>query len=247
MDELEQYFGQLADQIPTVADGNHDFIFSTRTLPVCPPRLVTDRIIIRKLKGDKPSGFRFDLLWFEAHKRTYRELGLLILSVIFQPEPDQVQLELNHPASNIKHLIVRFEYQDLDEVYPGYTTRPFAFSYYPDETKRHPWYDQHPNVNSLPCFFLTNLEECIVTEEQWAQRDTIIGFNTDEASVRLAELLLNIGRPENTVDQYDLEGEGGFRGVGEQSARNVSTGLVQLFSEFRVAFLASVAPQLSAD
>jgi hypothetical protein len=36
--------------------------------------------------------------------------------------------------------------------------------------------------------------------------------------IRLAELLLDAGRPDNRVEEYELEGEGGFRGVGLHSA-----------------------------
>ena len=49
-------------------------------------------------------------------------------------------------------------------------------------------------------------------------RDTVIGFGNDKASVRLAELLLNAGLPQSQVVEYQLEDEGGFRGVGIHSA-----------------------------
>jgi hypothetical protein len=62
------------------------------------------------------------------------------------------------------------------------------------------------------------MQDCSTTEEDWENRDTVIGFGNDEGSVRLAELLLNASTPQNQVDQYDLEGEAGFRGVGELSA-----------------------------
>ncbi|MGB8646561.1 MAG: hypothetical protein WCF84_15080, partial [Anaerolineae bacterium] len=108
--ELEHYFGSLADQVPTVADGYDNFVFSTQTLLIPPSQLITDRMIIHKFKQGKDSVSRVDALWFQAHKRTYRELALLILSVVFQPELSRVQVELIHPASDIKHLIVEFEY-----------------------------------------------------------------------------------------------------------------------------------------
>jgi len=52
----------------------------------------------------------------------------------------------------------------------------------------------------------------------WASRDLVRLCGSDRALVRLAELLLNAGRPDNPVVEYQLEGEGGFRGVGVHSA-----------------------------
>lgn len=49
-------------------------------------------------------------------------------------------------------------------------------------------------------------------------RDLVIVCGSDRALVRLAELLLNADRPDNPVVEYQLEGEGGFRGVGIHSA-----------------------------
>ena len=45
-----------------------------------------------------------------------------------------------------------------------------------------------------------------------------MGFGSDEKNVRVAELLLNISRLDNTTDEYELESEMGFRGVGFGSA-----------------------------
>jgi hypothetical protein len=70
----------------------------------------------------------------------------------------------------------------------------------------------------LPTFRLTNLKEFVVTDQDWAQRDTVIGFGNDVGSVKLAELLLRLGSPRNETNEVVLEGEGGFRGVGRFSA-----------------------------
>lgn len=216
--DLEHFFGKLADEIPTSTAGSDNFIFSCQTLPVPPAHLVTDRLVIRKQKHAYQSWFRADALWFQAHKSTYRQLGLLILAVIFHPTPSTVHLELTHPASDIKNVRIEFEYRNLNEIYPGYSTHPYALNYYPEEMEWHPWHNRHPNPADLPCFMLTNRHDLVVTEEDWENRDTIIGFGNDEGSVRFAELLLNASCPQNSVNEYVLEGEAGFRGVGEHSA-----------------------------
>lgn len=73
-------------------------------------------------------------------------------------------------------------------------------------------------LRDLPCFGLTNMKDIVITEEDWRNRDTIRSFGNDEGTALFAELLLNVGQSENRIDEYELEGEGGFRGVGVCSA-----------------------------
>lgn len=162
--------------------------------------------------------FRADALWFYACEQTYRQLGLLILAVVFQPDVPGVDLELTHPASDIRHLCITYEHPNLNDVPPGYTTRPYALNYYPDEAASHPWASRGLAPSELPCFWLTNEQEFMPTEEDWARRDTVKGFGTDTGSVRFAALLLNLGCPQNAAREYALEGDAGVRGVGTMSA-----------------------------
>jgi hypothetical protein len=62
------------------------------------------------------------------------------------------------------------------------------------------------------------MRQFVVSEGDWANRDTVMGFGNDDVSVRLADLLLNFGSPQNEINEVVLEGEGGFRGVGVHSA-----------------------------
>jgi hypothetical protein len=57
-----------------------------------------------------------------------------------------------------------------------------------------------------------------VTDEDWSARDTIVGFGSALGTARLAELLLDIGSPLSSGDEYRLEGENGFLGVAPLSA-----------------------------
>ena len=216
--DLERMFGGIVGTIPTLPTGDDEFVFSTRTLPVPPAEMVTDRLILTKTTHNYYPAWRVDALWMQAHRRTCRQLGLLILAVVFHEMPARVHVALTHPSSDIKHLVIEFEY--LPEDHGGYLTRPYAFTYTPAETERHPWY-RRPwswRLPDLPVFVVTTVDDAVYTEEDWARRDTVRGCGSDAASVLFAELLLNAGRPENPVTEYELESEGGFRGVGEQSA-----------------------------
>jgi hypothetical protein len=46
----------------------------------------------------------------------------------------------------------------------------------------------------------------------------VIGFGSTEGTARFGQLLLDIGSPADTGDEYCLEGEAGFRGVAPLSA-----------------------------
>jgi hypothetical protein len=65
---------------------------------------------------------------------------------------------------------------------------------------------------------LAYLEGFAYTDEEWNKRDTVKIFGKDTGMVLFAELLLNAALPQNEEDEYELEGEGGFRGVGINSA-----------------------------
>jgi hypothetical protein len=58
---------------------------------------------------------------------------------------------------------------------------------------------------TLPCFYFID-------------QQTLHGFGTDTGSARLAELLRNAGQLGNSENEYALEGDGGYRGVGYLSA-----------------------------
>lgn len=215
--DLERYFGELADQIPTSDDGNHEFIFSSQTLPIPPATMQTNRLVIKKTEHHYGS-YRTDLLLLYAHKKPYRHLGLLILSVVFHSQLAKVEIELTHPESQVKKLIIEYDFEPLEELPGGYHTQPYGFVYYPEEIGKHPWKHLNCNPYSLPGFSLTNAEDCLVTEEDWKNRNTLKGCGSDIGSVRFAELLLNASRPEETGNEYALEGEVGYRGVAPGSS-----------------------------
>jgi hypothetical protein len=157
-------------------------------------------------------------IWFQAPKLVYRQLGLLLLAVVFESAPNRIHLELMHPASDITHLLIDYPYRGYDPE-EGYVTRQYGFPYSPAIPEKHPWiHTPHRDPEDLPVFRLTNQEESIITDDQMQGCDTIVGFGLEEGSVRLAELLLNMSLPLNAVNEYVLEREGRYRGVGPHSA-----------------------------
>jgi hypothetical protein len=212
--DLHYYFGALTKALPN--DERQSFTCTSETFAELPNQLETDQLVIRKTHLNYEGG-RVDRLQFFASRLTYRELGLLILSVVFHPRGSRVHVMLANSFSHIKNLII--EYRGNTSRVSGHQTVPWKFSFGLERIETHPWTRQdNIDLFGLPQFNVTNLKEFVVTEEQWASRDTVIGFGNDDASVRLAALLLNIGSPGNETNEVVLEGEGGFRGVGLRSA-----------------------------
>jgi hypothetical protein len=215
--DLEHFFATIADLVPTTEATRQPFIFSASSLPQPPELLTTDQLYIRRCKHGYNSYAYADALWFYSSRRTYRHLGLLILSVLFHERPSTAVLTLTHPASDIKHLVVEYEYRD--RAASRYVARPYSFNYYPHNPTGYGYALTHVPIVDLPCFWLTNRKECIVSDDDWQRRDIVKGFGTDQASVWLAELFLKLSRPEISITDYDLEGEmGGRRCVGIMSA-----------------------------
>jgi hypothetical protein len=214
--DLAGHFSTIAATIPQVRDGNHHLFLSAHNLPIPPVELNTDQLLVARLQHGYNDCYRADALWFQARKQTYTYLGLLILAVLFHPEPTSVHIALHHPASDIKHLLVEYAYPG--DTYPGYHSRPYGLCYYPDDPSGygHRWsrFDRF----DLPSFYLTCWRKQPITEEEWQSRDTVRGFGSDTGSAQLAELLLNAGHPLNTITQLTLESDAGYGGVGRLSA-----------------------------
>src|SRR5260221_215971 len=99
-DDLERVFAELATRLPTSSED--EWRLNAATLPRLPERLTTDRLYI--VKGDHiyHPAFHADGVHFHADKPMSRNLGLLILAVLSHAEPEEIQIELPHPASAIK-------------------------------------------------------------------------------------------------------------------------------------------------
>jgi hypothetical protein len=130
--------------------------------------------------------------------------------------PEFVTLELP-PISHIRHLIYRSPLHGLAEAPVGLRETPATFRYFPGHVSKHPRLDVS-NVHALPLLALTNLDECVINDQQRQARDTVFVESSSAGTVRLAELLLNAGCSWNTVREFELEGEAGFRGVAALSA-----------------------------
>ena len=214
---LARTFKNTGRTIPYGKDKN--IVFSRAMLPSVEKQLQTGRIIITKGQHGYGFDFRQDLLHFQADKETLRNLGLLILSVVFRSIPS-VRIQLTNPKSEVKNLIVSSSRDAYVIAGLGYQVRPNRFDYWPSTAARHPWHG-HADLSprDLPFFGLSTMRRDRVVGDALTQtRDTVYGFGRDNASVLFAKLLVDASNPDSRINQFDLESEAGFRGVAPASA-----------------------------
>jgi hypothetical protein len=212
---LETLYSDLAAQLPTQTDGNHSITLSADNLPLPPREMAIDSLYILKLAHVYNDWFKVDQCQFFAHKKTYRDLGLLILSAVFH---GITAIKLKHPHTHLQYLTVNYaRHRNIDWLTAGYHTQPWALEYYPQLPAKHP-FDPFIPPRDLPCFEIANSQNLYYTEEHWQQRDTLNIGGSDAGLVLFAELLLNLSLPRNEQEEFQLEGEIGVRGVGIGSA-----------------------------
>lgn len=216
--DLDRIFAEMRMLLPK--DARSGIVFSASSFASCPERIETDRLVLTKDTHGYGGGYRADVIKFHATREAFQELGLLILAVVFRPGGYQTHIALNHPGSNIKNLVV--SYSGLTARPSGHKTKPDQFSFSPERIEKYPWKGwgaEYWPLSSFPSITLTNMNEFVVSEADWASRDTVKGFGNDDASIRLAALLLNIGYSDQR--EIVIEGEGGNRGIGIHSAEAV--------------------------
>jgi hypothetical protein len=215
--DLNAIFGGLASRVPDGPPGYGEFVFHQQILPVPPVSLTSDRIVIRKGVHYYNSCYRADGLETFLSAQTSRELGLFLLACGFHGPGETTTLTLSHPESDIRRIVVTADEVTLADLPTGLSMKPFALQYFVAETEEHPWLHDCCS-HDLPRFALSNAHNSIATDEQWRARDTIWIEGFSRGEFRFAELLLNAGCSWNTVREYSLEGDAGYRGVAPMSA-----------------------------
>src|SRR5262245_36126878 len=217
--DLERVYGAAAHDVPSGDDAG--VVFSAANLPQAPEQLATDRLLIRKSIHwyHGYATVRADFLLVEAEKPTYRNLALALLARIFHAAPRAIRLRLAHPASDIREIVLDYDAaRDGLTWVCGYETRPFRFEYIPSPLASYPLARSGIPQSALPTFSLTNRQDMVGTDAEWLARDVVRCAGSDAGHVRLAEVLLNLARPEEPRDEVTLESEHGNGGVARGSA-----------------------------
>jgi hypothetical protein len=207
-DDIEAVFGDIAAEVPRLSTHDAEFVFSRGNLPSPPSEVSTNALWFRPPLWHTYNSFPVPSVDLCIDKSGCRLLGLLILAVVFHPEPETVELHLRHHESQIDLLRVRHEQASWSA---GYKTTPESYSYWPGMNERHPWAGWWANRAELPVIEITTRDELgpVNRRDYLAGCDTVIGFGHDLSAVRMAELLLNASLDDNDQVEFDLEGEVG--------------------------------------
>lgn len=209
--DLEAVLGALCDKLPTNDDDM--IVLSSKNLPQLPERMECGKLLI-KLSESAYAGIRRDFLAFDAESRTYQLLALALLAKIFHERPPLARIKLTHPASHIREIVLDYK-QKLNGLtfVEGYETRPYQYR----------WRRSHPNMayswgdtpnRALPAFALMTRRGEPVNKPDWQERDLLHCAGSDAGHVRLADMLLDFGHPNEDPEQrITLEGESGNGGV----------------------------------
>jgi hypothetical protein len=213
---LETVFGDTTRNVPDGPPGEHDYVFRSDTLPAVPPMLETARLLVRKTHHDYNCWHRADRLIVYLDKDLARQLGVFLLACAFH-RPSRATLALRHPSSDVREIVYRSQPLNTADPPVGLSVLPFAFRYFPSVTRKHPWWNERETMD-LPLVALSTQNEFAHTDDEWRGRNTLFLESSLLGTVRFAELLLNAGCSWNQVNEYELEGDAGFRGVAPMSA-----------------------------
>lgn len=211
--DLESTFGELAATLPRRTTEDVEVDFSRDNLPRPPAALSTRAFWFRRPYLHTYNNFPVPGIDMCIDKPGCRLLGLLILAVVLHPEPEMVEVALQHHPAQINLLRIRHEQKSW---LADYKTIPESFSYGPAPVERHPWDHFGINRADLPMIEITDRSELGPTDmAKWhSATDTIVGFGHDRSAVQMAELLLNASLEDSDEVEFDLEsGVGGYPSV----------------------------------
>ncbi len=187
------------------------FRFDASSAPSLPPSATTDRIVITRSHHQYAGYWRADRLELYATRQTLRALGVIVVASLFAQPDASTDITLSHPASDIHTLRIRTPAPAIPG--QGLALAPLWYDYWPQQPCKHPWDGERIDPWDLPGLELTDHDELPVTEAQWLARDTVVGFGTPQGIARFGQFLVDIGNPVTGGDEFELEGEAGFRGV----------------------------------
>jgi hypothetical protein len=218
VDDLLRLGGPVAEHLALMTPDSRPFRFDASSAPSLPSSATTGRIVIIRGLHSYGGYWRADRLGLYATRPTLRALGVIVLASLFARPDSAADITLSHPASDIRTLRIRTPPARPDPL-QGLALAPLWYDYWPEQPGRHPWGGGEPvDPTDLPALYLTNDDELAATDEQWLARDTVVGFGTPQGTARFGQFLIDIGSPVTERDEYDLEGEAGFRGVAPLSA-----------------------------
>jgi hypothetical protein len=217
--DLRNHFGELLATVP--AEDGDAIVFSAANLPKLPPNLSTPHLSITK-GFHEYVGYtqtRVDMVRISATRETFRLLGLAAVAKVFHLEPREATIRLTSSQSQIRSIILDYDPRhDRHSLIDGYYQWPEKYEYVPTEAVNYGRdYTDIPNW-AKPQFNLTNAVNVLGGDPDWQSRDVIRCAGSEYGNLLFARLLLNAGRSSEARQDFALETEVGYGGVGYGSA-----------------------------
>ena len=193
--------------------GDDRFMFTKTNLPKLEGNNIdTNEIIVTKMWHHYNDSHRVEMLDVSCTKKQYQILRLLFLDYLFNRI--DILINLTNDASIIKKIRIGNKTNN-DKKEFGLIQKNIAYNYWTSEiSHRYPFQD----LKTFPNFNLTNDEDkSMITEADWANRDCLQISGDDDTLAKVAELFLNIGHNDNTLDEIVLETAVGYGGVSHGS------------------------------
>ncbi|HVG90339.1 MAG TPA: hypothetical protein VNB54_02510, partial [Alphaproteobacteria bacterium] len=204
--DLERVFGDLAGRLPE-GEGSDPMRLDETVIPPAPLELTTDRVRIYRNQLQRLPGCRGDNLDVVAPRSAIRQLGLLVLAVLFHEQCDRSILHLTSPDSVLKHIVTEFKHWSKTEV-SGFWLRPWVLGYVAEDVG-HTFKTDEVGI-AAPLLRLTNLSDCQHNESEWRNRDVLNWVGGASATAEVGEFLLNAGRETATWKSFTIPANGTF-------------------------------------
>jgi hypothetical protein len=227
--DLSELYGELASQLPR--QEGEELLLSRDNIPRPPNEVTTTRFWFRspafKFYDNYPVP-RADLC---IDKKGCALLALLILARVLYPEPEAIDVHLTRHDMQLDLLRLR-----VADDWPDYRCIPESFTYVAEPLLStnseesggshiiHPrWTENAVPPRELPMVEITTRDELgTVDGRSWPEGyDTVVAFGSDRASVRMAELLMNLAREDHVIDEVQLWSLLYYRSVAVGSAELV--------------------------
>ena len=211
--DLIEWSRKASPLLPHMDENDRLYEFTAEMFPNISEKVEFPEFAIQRGTHDYEETIRVDCLHISATKEAYQALGFVILAAAFQAK--DVWITLTNEITEYRFLSVL----GSDMLSIGHTSNRVAlkeFRYSPRSRSRHPFFEER--LTEFPAFRLKCSDEDVPPNKTWNARDTVEGFGLLDPSLLLAELLLDIARPNNSENEFALEGPTGVQGVAALSA-----------------------------
>jgi hypothetical protein len=227
--DLSEVYGELASLVPKRED--EEIVLSRDNIPEPPAAISTSRFGFRRPGLKFYDNYPVPRASLCIDRGGCALLALLTLARVFYPEPEAIDVHLTHHDMQLDLLRLK-----VTDDWPAYRCIPESFTYVAKSQRSknteesggshilHPdWTENAVSPLELPMVEITTRDELgTVHGRPWPEGyDTVVAFGSERASVRMAELLMDVALEDHTIDEVQFWSLFYYRSVAVGSAELV--------------------------